>query len=337
MSKYFTIEVARAFFFVFLLMVTSPVGADDQCDAALPMDLGGSLRAYVDESLFVRLEVPAAGILSVDASVPGLALEPGLGLVSGACSASASIVLERSASHVVVAVDRAGVQVFRVASPDPRDPLGEVKISSAFVAAAYSWDIRTKNGENEEEIEVDGFWSPLAENGENEEEIEVDGFWSPSAENGENEEEIEVDGLWSPLAENGENEEEIEVDGLVSRLCRQGEIDDHGASFVCATRLVPGHVAVGEIGNGWNDDADTFHFVLDDALGEVPWGVVIEATADGGIVGALYDRSGQRLDLAGGDDGFRIVRTLGSGVYYVRVEGRHGVEGHYRLRVDSSR
>ncbi len=333
-----------------LLIITSPLYADDACTSATFMELDSSLRSHVGRGgpFLVELEAPAAGILSVDASAPlAPAAEPGI-VVTLVClpeSASEPIAIERSASHLILAVDAAGPYVFRVASQDPRRLPGELKLRSAFVAddaAGGFVPCFGKDGEDEEVIEIDGFASPsgpfLAKDGEDEEVIEIDG--SPFAggspcfgKDGEDEEVIEIDGFAAP-------DPSRSLLSKLDQLCRQGEVDDHGDSFTCATFLRPGRAVTGEIGNGWGDDVDTFHFILG-ALPEADlWTVTIETFGDVDTVGGLYDRSSQRLDAAdhsGRGDNFRIVRSLSPGAYYVRVEGREGAEGPYALSVATSR
>ncbi len=141
----------------------------------------------------------------------------------------------------------------------------------------------------------------------------------------------------APATKDGENEGELEPDPetftaggaggpLRQALCRTGDVDDHGDSFACATAFYGD--ATGELGNGWGDDADLFRFRLLDYRT-----LVIASEGDADTYGELYDRNGQRL--AGSGDGgegenFRLVRTLGPGVYFVRVEGRDST-GAYRL------
>jgi hypothetical protein len=141
--------------------------------------------------------------------------------------------------------------------------------------------------------------------------------------------ELEIDPLpFSGGAHKSETDGELEIDPLpLQALCKDG--DDHGDTFACAT-AIPWTVA-GEIDNGWGDDVDVFRFRVRD------WQtleIAIAGSAD--IRGELYDGAGQRLagDGDGGDgDGFRLVRTLGPGPYFVRVEG--GSRGTYSLEVRS--
>jgi hypothetical protein len=312
MSKYrmTTSEIFQLALFVALFAVTSTgyagkaQGGESPCDDATVMDLNSSFRGYgnsQDQSLLVQLEIPAAGILRLDVATPGSTPgEPKLDFAGSPCdsaAASESVVIERSATHLVLLAQDSGSHFFRVASQDPRLPLGQVKVRADFVSTAATGPLLTKGGENEDEIE-----------------IEPDTILHPGL--------VESRSLHAKLHE----------------LCQGGEVDDHGDSFTCASLLSPGQEMVGEVRNGWGDDGDVFRFILGSSQGLKLRTVAIETTGALDTFGGLYDRSGQRLDHSdgGGNDGnFRIVRTLGPGAYFVRVEGRGGAEGLYTLRVEA--
>lgn len=119
----------------------------------------------------------------------------------------------------------------------------------------------------------------------------------------------------------------------IRAICRLGEVDDHGDSPFCATPLH--RRAGGELGNDWGDDHD--YFVL--TVGELET-FRIRSTGETDTFGSLYDHRGYRI--AADDDGgpganFRIVKTLVPGRYWIRVEGRGGAEGAYRLHADPVR
>ncbi len=342
-------EIFRVILLASLLAFTPPAWADDLCTAATRMDLNSTLRGYGDqgEPFQVELEVPSPGILSVGAAVPGTALaKPRLSLAHRAClprAASEPLVLERSANHLVLAIDAPGAYVFRVGSQEPSRTLGELKLRSAFVAGPEAGGIPTRDGEDEEEIEIEA--DPLVDpakggiptrDGEDEEEIEIEadpmvtpgkGFYK----DGEDEEEIEIEA--DPMVDPGGGSGRS-LHARLEQLCRAGAVDDHGDSFTCATFLIAGQAVAGEIRNGWGDDEDVFHFVLGEARGSSLWKVAIETAGDVEVLGALYDRSGQRLVQIGGDGGSRIV--LAPGGYFLRVESRYGGEGAYALAVDAA-
>ncbi|MCP4657686.1 MAG: hypothetical protein GY856_19950 [bacterium] len=281
-------------------------GEQKPCAVATAVDLNSSLRVYDDnqgEPLFVKLEVPSAGIISIDVTVPGTApAEPKLGFAGPGCGVPGGhrepVVLERSVTHLVLVAQGSGPHLFRVASEDPQLPLHELKLRTGFVPDAAPRQPWPKGGEDEEEIEIEP----------------------------------------NPVVYAGQDESRS-LHAKLHELCRWGEIDDHGDSFTCATLLSPGQDMVGEIRNGWGDDGDVFRFVLGSPQETKLRTLAIETIGDLDTFGALYDRSGQQLEKGdGGGNGsnFRIVRTLGPGTYFVRVEGRDGAEGLYALRVRAS-
>ncbi len=296
-----TPQAIRSMILVAILFVapsghaSSAEPGSDPCTHATPVDLNSTLRAYSEQygdPFLVKVEIPSAGILSVDVAVPGpTPAEPKLGLAASGCGRrevdSEPVFLERSASHLVLTATVAGTHVFRVASQDPLLPLGQFKLRTGF---APSQNLLARGGEDEDEIEI-------------------------------------------------EPDMNRSLHGNLAKLCRKGEVDDHGDSFSCATFLSPGQETAGEVRNGWGDDDDIFLVVLGGSRGSRLWTLAIETSGDVDTFGGLYDRSGQRL--ASGDDGgsganFRIVKTLTPGAYFVRVEGRHGAEGAYRLRAEAS-
>ncbi len=302
----------RSFFLLGLLVLSSPLlatglgGGHEACNP-VPVDPDGSLRAASDrigEPFFVAVDVPSVGILSLDVTVPAAA-RPGsapaevkLGFTGPGCGAAdaghAPALVERSATHLVLAVPAPGPQVFRLAAADPSLPLGDFRLRTAFSPDGRSRS-PDKVGEDEEEIEIEA--NPLVHEGLGES---------------------------RPLA------------SRLDELCRSGEVDDHGDSFPCATFLAPGRAVAGEIGNGWGDDQDVFVVVLGGSPETELRTLEIEAAGDVDVVGGLYDRAGQRLATGVGDGGFRIVRTVRPGTYYVRVGGGEGAEGFYALRVEAS-
>ena len=226
----------------------------------------------------------------------------------------------------------AGTWLVRVHAQDPSRPLPAYRLASRFVEAAPS-EVTWKSEEDGElEIEGDGLIAGCGGFG-------TMAFLLKSEEDGELE--IEGDGLvagcggFATMAFLRKSEEdgelEIEGDGLVAGCVdRAAEIrralcaaeDDHGDTLNCAT---PMRCRIhGELANGWGDDVDAFRFRVDG------WRTVAIA-ARGATRGELFDAAGQRLDVARGDAGFRLVRTLSPGTYFVRVAGES--EGFYGLEV----
>ena len=302
--------------FLFLSIAAQASSHDRQvdCGSIVAMELNRSWRtdlgAAVSE-LVVSMDFPGAGIASLSVAAPLDGAEPLLSRVSSECGTldggSELVFLERSATHWVFQVKNPGSCVFRVGPQDTAERLDELRLSTGFVPSAFAEThhngggrrgvVFAKIGEDEEEIE-----------------IEVDPFMDPGPGAGRT--------LHSALRD----------------LCLSGEVDDHGNSFTCATFLNPGLEMTGSLVNGWGDDEDVFLFVIDGFQEIGRQTVAIEAASSFEISGALYDASGTRLEAeVGGEAGFRMVRSLSAGTYFVRVASRHGDEGPYALSVKTLR
>ncbi len=128
-----------------------------------------------------------------------------------------------------------------------------------------------------------------------------------------------------PIQAKGITEGEDDPDLLVPPGYCEAD-DDHADTFDCATDLVMGEPASGEVHRG---DVDTFTFRLDDQAT-----VFIESVSKIDVIGSLYDENGHRLALdddGGHGDDFQITKTLSAGRYFVTVEGRGAAEGSYLL------
>ncbi len=298
-----------------------------------PLAGAGELAA----SLY-RVTVPSAGLLAVDVAAPlaAGAAEPVLAYAGRGCAADRRpLVIDRSATHVVLAVEDPGDYLFAVAPQDPSAPLGDVRLRSGFSVAV------PKDGEDEEILEIEA--DPLtaggifAKDGEDEEILEIEADpprlpCGPTPKDGEDEEilEIEADPLVGVAGRS--------MAAMLGALCAATAADDHGDSFTCATFLAPNRRVAGEISNGWGDDGDVFEVLVGGPGSADPgsadlWNVEIAGGGEIETAIALYDRAGRRLETAGGGAGVRIVRALPAGPYFVRVEGRHGAEGRYTLSV----
>ena len=388
--------------------------AADPCAYATPVDINGSLRGYGsdgDEFHFFSLDLPTAGIMVVDIAASGAGPgPPGPGIFEDRCGGTnlrsqGIAVIERSATHLVLAARAPGTYFFRVAAQDPRYALGEYKLINRFVAATVTeeelyLETGSADGFGTSRVIVTGthfYAAALVEKDEDEDEINPDPgskatttydpsrrrlivslvtFRNSLMEKDEDEDEINPDpgskmafseraeddstrlvlfyDNQNEIVEKDEDEDEINPDpgskSLVSellkwlsrpaattalrfrhdRLCRAGEIDDHGDTFTCATPLAFDRDAIGNIGNEWGDDTDSFVFFLNEVRT-----VTIETMGDFDPYAELYDQSGQRL-VRHADDSetrFRIVRTLGPGWYFIRVGAISHGEGSYRLNV----
>ncbi len=293
-----------------LFLTTSSASAfEPTCINTTSMPLNTSFRSdeqIPGSSRFFELEVPAAGLVTLDVATPLTdEIEAKLGFFGRGCSEPSPFsneldVIEQAPSRLAWIADAPGTYVFAVAAQDPRNPLGRYKLTAGFVAVEaldrQSFDRRReKDGEDDDELELE----PDAKT------ALPGGPWVLDS---------------APLSP-------------AWQLCRQLEIDDHGDIFACATRLRPGSEVAGEISNAWGDDQDLFLF----ALTETRTVEVATAGAADTIL-SLYDRHGHLLaadDDGGEHAGSRIVKTLSAGVYFARVEGSHGAEGSYSLRVAS--
>ncbi len=295
-----------------------PAAAADLCAAATPLPPAGSERRTGGDGLFT-VEAPAAGLLTVHVVAPGAApAAPKLGFLGRDCRGSGwrdgVFSLEASVAGLVLAVEGPGTYGFRVGAQDPLLALASYKVVVGFAEAAAS----RASSEDEDDGTI---------------EIEPDlvRTFSPGGGRGV---------LLARASSDDEDDGTIEIEPDLVRapasweeLCRRHGMDDHGETPVCASRLVPGETVAAEIGNGWGDDADVFALVVSARR-------TFSIAASGGLdtFGGLYNRHGHRLaaDDDGADGaGFRIVRTLTPGVYFVRVEGRGGAEGPYELRVET--
>ncbi len=318
--------------------------AENACIDADFIPLNTSLRSYGSmegTAQYFKLEVPQAGLVTMDVAVPGSTeIEAKLGLFGRGCDTpspfeSNSVLIEQTPTHMAFMADAPGTYVFAVAAQDPRSSLGEYRLTAGFAAeeiydpgGTHSGPIashsESDDGENPDEIELEPdlrIQEPPLTTASNSE-----------SDDGENPDEIELEpdlrggsgGPWPPTA----------LLRLASQeLCRQLGSDDHGDTSMCATRILPGRKAKGTLGNPWGDDYDLFAFTLIE-----PRTVHLSTAGPTDTFGALLDRHGHLLaaDDDGGNGGnFHIVKTLSPGLYFVRVEGTHAAEGPYALRVEA--
>ncbi len=334
------------------------------CLDAVPVALDATTRffdASDHASQVVRVDVPAAGLLSVSSSSFDTT---SLAIVGAECGLDMSrnlAVVERSLVHVVVNVRRPGSYLFRVRR-DPLAPSRQNRVQTAFVAHS-SQTTQGDVGEDEDEIEADP--DPLRDGNQARTAFVAYTSQTTQGDVGEDEDEIEADP--DPLRDGnqartafvpytsqttqgdvGEDEDEIEADpdplrgvvpsasGPISsklhRLCRRGDLDDHGDVSTCATFLNTGQLISGELRNGWGDDVDTFAFVVPGSPVSSHSQVEFNLYGDVDLVGGLYDQQGQRLDwIALAEHGVRFTRRLEPGLYFVQLESADAGEGYYSL------
>lgn len=119
----------------------------------------------------------------------------------------------------------------------------------------------------------------------------------------------------------------VRLDVKFTDTCKTGQPDDHGDSFACATIIDP--LSSTTAGAITASDHDLFAFDLSASTT-----VELESTGDTDTAGKLYDADGALL-ASDSDSGltlnFRIVQTLGSGRYYLRVQSENTGSGDYSL------
>ncbi len=264
----------------------------------LARDLQRHGEGFAGETHCYRLDLAMPGLLHLDLAVAGwLPSGARLAIFDGAGAPAGHETLERSADERLVLAP-AGTYWLEITGEDPESPLPAYRLGAGFAALTKS------ETDGEIEIEPEELRTPCA---------------LPVKSETDGEIEIEPEELRTGCEQEPP---------LGERLCRDAVADDHGDTFACATAF-ESRIA-GELGNGWGDDVDVFRFRLR------RWQTVeISTDGDADTHGTLYDRAGQRLAVAGdGGEGenFRLLRTLGPGTYFVRVEGI-GSTGEYRLSV----
>ncbi len=312
--------------FIVALLAVPPAGAaacfEREVETCVPLEefvvvaagLNGTVRGHggSEPSVFA-VEVPEAGIVMVELTVPGSApADPKLALVSSACNATWGdcdpTILSRSVSRLLLAVGEPATYFFRAAAQDPLMSLGSYRLTTGFVALDVPTAFDSEGYPDEKVVRIKPKGDP-------------------------DEEVIEID-------PDSDLRYEVPLHPKLRELCRTAEIDDHADTFLCSTRLVPGREVAGGIGNFWGDDIDVFYLILEGSPEETLWTLSVETTGNGDTFGGLYDRHGHRLEAD--DDGghganFRVVKALAPGLYFVRVEGRYGAEAPYALRSAASR
>ena len=318
--------------YVFLLIAltlvfAAPAGASDGelCDSARASAIDATYRNFGElsaEGECFTTDVPAAGTLMLEVGVPADSVsEPRIDFLGrrcdgakngdGAKSGEPFEYWSRIANSLLVDVHEPGRYVVCVAAQDPRRSLGEFRLASGFAPADL-----TKEHTDEHQVEPDPFagCSGSARGGSR---------TAFALKEHTDEHQVEPDPF---AATPGPSSCELQ------KMCRRNRTDDHGDVSWCATPVQPGQDVTAEIRNDWGDDSDYFTFVVEELAS-----VSIETTQGSDTFGTLYDRNGYRLSTGGGDglrQGFRMVKTLSPGRYFVRVEGQGGAEGAYGLEVE---
>jgi hypothetical protein len=287
-----------------------------------PLTLGADDHWQIDAGSrsedWIAVTIPEAGLLRLDVDAPGHAVDqPLVGYWGDACTRDlrTAAVVDRASNHLTLRV-APGTALFRIGDQRGLGLRSRLDVATTFIAD-LGRDAPTKGGEDEELIEIDGFANPgrglPTKGGEDEELIEIDGFAAPAPDD-------------DTLTE------------LLRRLCQPVEGDDHGDVAACATPLGDRRVVEGRLAA---DRADSDYFRLDLATtGRQArtnlWRVGIEAVSEADLVVTLYDRRGRRLAWTE-EGGQHVGAALGAGEVYVRVEGREGASGPYRLAFDVTR
>ncbi len=313
---------------LFILMASSSEalgGKNDGCPNVTTIGLNTTTRGvyFIDHQPQCFEAFAPGGIMFLDAAVSSqTAADAKLAfhgrILDGiADNRSGFVYLERSAASMLIEIRVPGSYLFCVTAQDPEHQLAEFKLKNGFVSGAV---LGTKDGDPEEdEPPPDPFGSDTG----------CDRFYgagmSFATKDGDPEEDEPPPDPKMPWG----------FEAIREALCLMDESDDHGDARFCATPLIFGDSVSGEIKSRWADDDDYFVFVVSRLRT-----VHVETMGQTDTFGGLYDHLGYRIavdDDGGNDDNFRIVKTLSPGLYYVRVGGRDGQEGSYRLNVETRR
>lgn len=215
--------------------------------------------------------------------------------------------LRVGATDLVLATSTEGSHLFCVRAQDPLQTLGEYRVVTAFatVPELPCDEEALRRSEDPCELEPDPEPSIAPE--------------LPCDED---------------LFQKGEDPCELEPDpepfvALCTGDTAADHSEDHGDTFLCATKLGVGESRQGTLENPWGDDRDTFTFTLDSLQS-----VEIFSTGETDLLATLYDHHGQRLaqaDDGGTGENFRMAKTLAPGRYFLRLEAQGATEGAYRL------
>lgn len=343
--------VAMLTLFTLFVVLVPPTSAFATicCDHAIRLDLNSTRHSFGGEDELFALHLPTTGIVTLElihAERPSLA--PGRGPMQIAVVDGDVILVERSATQLVLAVDDAETVLLQVVSSSA------YRLVTTFVAARVEEETLSAPTPAEGSFVRRRFFATVTPKGDPEE-VDPDPDHPASQERdallldllsprpavttkGDPEEvDPDPDALGSTTPERSASAGGARSSVLFYEpFCPTAMIDqgdDHADAMSCATSIRSGATVAGRLDDlheDGADDSDVFRI----ELGKLT--TLDIATRGDDTFGTLYDASGQELtsDDDGADGaGFRIVRALAPGRYYVRVEAVGGAAGAYELSV----
>ncbi|MCG8458060.1 MAG: hypothetical protein MI919_17420 [Holophagales bacterium] len=351
MSKNLSKPRKKCFFSQFLLLtllLAAGASTASTPDCVAPrLETGATLRGHVGEgeSRVLRLEVPAAGLARLDAITPAVEgntvnldwLPSCTGSLSGETATGDAVLVEQSASHLVLATRGAGTLWLRVSARH----VGRYKLITGFREAVVRDDVFDAESPESGRLRLSRTTFHATGTALQSEPERVDPdpdtlLARPDAPL------LDLLRLSRPVRQQKSEPERVDPDpdtltagpdlGVAVQVvgyrgfCDAATLsDDHSDTAACATRLLLDHSVSGTIDNSWDDDVDVFAVTLNDVT---TFGVDL---GEADLEAWLGDCRGRRLAADGGDADGRQSWTLGPGRYCLRVEGGDGASGEYRL------
>ncbi len=303
--------------FCCLTGVPAATAAAPPCDPAPSLALGETLRVSdlaADLPSRFAVELPVSGFLAVEVS--GLASESGVpwvalagDLCSPASAAAPIQVLARSLSRQIVLAEAGSYQI-EVGSVPAVSPSTPIKLTTRFVGLPRLGVARSLSAAASVPVALPPNKDGDSDGEDTEESVnEILPFTAP------------------PPASLAGTPDILEIFLRTSGCGASGESGDD--AMVCAQLLAWNEPEAGVLGNAWGDDHDYYRFTLDRTR-------IVRVSTSGATdtLGSLYDEHGQRVvvdDDGGEGENFALGVLLGSGEYWIRVEGALGAEGEYGL------
>lgn len=289
-----------------LLLVCAPLAlarteaTDSRCDLLLPVahDRADHRDASAEAEHFVRIDLPTAGLLLVELLQPLADSAPlRLDTLAGACGGfeTSAELLGQTASQLLLAVPGAGPLDLRITPQDPRQEIGEYRLTPHFVAT---------EGEGEGE-------------GGDFEKTEL--------------EEVEPNPGGHRRGSGRPRDPWME---LLCAEAAPRSLEDPDALLGCALPLALGQRFEGELSSPWTSDVDTFRFALTE-LTTIEWrfeGPVDTRLALYDRHGQRL-RLGAGTPSTADTSRLRHVITLATGEYFLRLEGDGVPRAGYSLRL----